>query len=252
MNPSLWFCVPAHGRHRLTGICLRQLRRTCDQLEREGVTATAVIVADDENLGFAKDLGFATVERPNDYLGRKFNDAIQLACDSRHNPWPADYVVPCGSDDWVDHRLFLDLPARNTMLGFPWLSIVREDGREISTRFISTRGGCGIRIYPRQLMEPLGYRPADEDRKRACDTSIYTNLVRHHGDTMRVFHNHMHEHGIVDWKSPDEQLNSYKSLQIYRADSTADPFEALAGTYPAVALEEMRAHYAAQRELVAA
>ena len=53
---SLWFCVPAHGRYELTRICLEQLRRTCDALPYE---ATAVVIADDENLHTAYELGFA-------------------------------------------------------------------------------------------------------------------------------------------------------------------------------------------------
>lgn len=248
----LWFCVPVHGRERLTGICLRQLRRTCDALTADGVEATAVVIGDDSNLDTAYQLGFATVERGNRFLARKFNDGIQLALDPRHNPTPADYVVPCGSDDWVDHRLFLNLPPADTMVGFQRISIVREDGMELTTRLLNYAGGAGIRIYPAALMEPLGFRPADEDRKRACDTSILTNLLRYHGDRMRVEHRHLHDHQIVDWKSPLEQLNGYDTLSVYRAAATVDPFDALAGVYPDEALEEMRDHYALQRGLVAA
>ena len=249
--PSLWFIVPAHGRLPLAQICLTQLRRTCDQLTTAGVDATAVVIAEDDNLRTAHNLGFATIERDNWFLSRKFNDGIQLALDPRHNPRPADYVVPCGSDDWVDHRLFLDLPPADTMVGFQRLAVVREDGREIATRQLPNPGGSGIRIYPRELMEPLGFRPADEDRKRACDTSILTNLQRHWTGRMRIMHHHVHDYQIVDWKSPTEQLNSYETLGVYRAASVADPFDALTGVYPAAALEEMAALYAS-RNLVAA
>jgi hypothetical protein len=250
---SLWFCVPVYGRHRLTRICLRQLRRTCDQLTHAGINASAVVVGDDDNLDTAHDLGFATVERDNRYLSRKFNDGIQLACDPRYNPRPADYVVPLGSDDWVDHRIFLDLPPSNTVVGFQRLSVVREDGRELTTKILNYTGGSGIRIIPRALLEPFGFRPADEDRQRACDTSILVNLRRHHTGNMRVMHYHYHDHQIVDWKSPVEQLNGYDTLRVFRAAAAAaDPFDVLAGTYPVVALEEMREHYAEMRALVAA
>jgi hypothetical protein len=137
------------------------------------------------------------------------------------------------------------------MVGFPRLSIVREDGRELTSRHITIKGGSGIRIYPRQLMEPLGYRPADEYKHRACDTSILSNLERHWTGRMRVMHQHLHDHQIVDWKSPTEQLNGYAEIaSVYRAAVTADPFEVLAEHYPE-ALAEMRALYAS-RELVAA
>jgi hypothetical protein len=126
---------------------------------------------------------------------------------------------------------------------------VREDGSELTTRHINSPGGSGIRIIPRFLLEPFGFRPADEDRKRACDTSILVNLQEHHGGNMRVFHYHYHNHQIVDWKSPTEQLNAYTELSIFKGFTEGDPFEALAGTYPEEALSEMRAHYGVREEV---
>jgi hypothetical protein len=38
---SLWFVVPAQGRFFLTAICLRQLRRTCDALTENGISAVS-------------------------------------------------------------------------------------------------------------------------------------------------------------------------------------------------------------------
>lgn len=248
--PSLWFCMPASGRVALAEICMKQLRLTCDALCENGIDATAVIVADDENLDTAAALGFATVRRDNRFLSRKFNDAIQLALDARHNPCPADYVVPCGSDDWVDHRIFLDLPPADTVVGFQWMSFVREDGAEIVAKHIAYPGGAGIRIYPREVMAGLGFRPADEDRVRACDTSILYNVQLHHGDRLRIEHRHLHERQIVDWKTQGEQLNSYRDLDRHRGSTVADPFVELAGIYPDESLAAMQAHYA--RELVAA
>jgi hypothetical protein len=247
--PSLWFVVPAHGRQRLTAICLRQLRRTCDALTENGIEATAVVIANDENLDTARDLEFGTVERDNRFLSRRFNDGIQLACDPRFNPRPADYAVPCGSDDWIDYRILLDLPAPDTVLGFQHMSFVREDGRELSKSNVAYTGGCGIRVYPRQVMAPMGYRPADEDRKRACDTSILTNIQRR-VRVVRVEHGELDARQIVDWKSPDQQINSYEGVARWRKLKGEDPFEVLADVFPAEALEEMQAHYA--QELVAA
>jgi hypothetical protein len=247
--PSLWFIVPAHGRAQLASICLRQLRRTCDALVEEGIDATAVVIADDENLDTARDLGFATIWRANDFVSAKYNDGIQLACDPEYNPRPADYVVPCGSDDWVDYRLFLDLPPADTMVGFQRLSFVREDGKEMVQRFVDVRGGCGIRIYPREIVAMLGYRPADEDRRRACDTSIITNLWK--ACRFKVVHRELDPRQIVDWKSPDVQLNPYESLTFHKIlQNPQDPFTALADLYPEDALREMKEHYA--QRLVAA
>ena len=239
----LMFVVPAYRRFALTGICLRQLRRTCDALEDNGIKASAVVVADDDNLTTARDLGFATVERDNTATSAKFNDGIQLACDPNYNPKPADFVVPCGSDDWVDWRLFTVLPPAGVMIGFQRMAFVREDGFELTVRYLNNEGGCGIRIFPRDVMAKVRYRPADEDRVRACDTSILTNLRM--ADAVRVVHRDLDPMQIVDWKSPHDQLNPYEYVAAHhRSELVRDPFEVLSGRYPDEALDEMAAHYA--------
>ena len=171
---TLWFVVPAHGRQELTRICLTQLRRTCDALPFD---ATAVVVADDENLRTAYELGFGTVFRDNQFLARKFNDGLQLACDPKLNPYPADYVVPFGSDDWIDHRILKDLPAPDTVLAFQWAAFVSEDGRHLSETRLGYLGGVGIRVYPRALLEPTGWRPLTKTEpatvtSRSCTTPV--------------------------------------------------------------------------------
>lgn len=207
--------------------------------------ASAVVVACDENLDTARDLGFAWVERDNRFTSRRFNDGIQLACDPQFNPHPVDYVVPIGSDDWVDWRLFHNLPHPNTMVGFQRMAFVREDGAELTVRRINTEGGCGIRIWPRQLFRATGFRPADEDRPRGCDTSILVNARRANNDLMRVEHRDLDPLQIVDWKTAGHNLNPYRSLERHRAELTRDPFQVLRGRYPDSALDEMAAHYGA-------
>jgi len=248
--PSLWFVVPVHGRLPLARICLRQLRRTCDALYQDGVDASAVVVSDHDSLAEVDvaGLGFAWVIRENDYTSAKFNDGIMFAThprydERRHRP-AVDYVVPCGSDDWLDHRLFKEpLPPANTIFGFQQISFVREDGKEICSPNIRYDGGAGVRIIPRQLLERVGYRPADEDRMRGCDTSILAN-IRRANPALEVKHWHLHSRQIVDWKTPGTQLNSYKEVTtIHGVGATADPFEELADFYPAEALNEMRSYY---------
>jgi len=246
---SLWFVVPAHGRHDLTNICLRQLRRTCDRLTDAGTQATAVVIACDENLDTARELGFGTVERDNRFLSRRFNDGIQLALDPAHNPRPADHVVPCGSDDWAHPSLFDHLPADDQMIGFQNMCFVREDGLEVTARRISYPGGCGIRIYPRSLMATLGYRPADEDRVRGCDTSILYNL-RRANPTMRIVELAPDPWKIVDWKTRGEQVTPYDHVGQHPPLWQGDPFDQLNGHWDTGLLTEMRSPY--QRDMVAA
>lgn len=248
---KLAFVVPVHGRLPLAKICLRQLRRTCDALIEREVKASAVVVSDRDTLRELDPLSldFGMVCRDNRFLSRRFNDGIQLATDPRYSSEPADYVVPCGSDDWVDYRIFLEpLPDADTLQGFQTMSFVREDGREIAAIRLNYEGGAGIRIIPRELVAPLGYRPADEDRERGCDTSILRNLRCHHGDSMRVAHMHLHARQIVDWKTPNANLNTFQGLITAGSfEIDEDPFSVLADYYPVEALDEMRDYYEALR-----
>lgn len=247
-RPTLMFVVPAHGRFALTAICLRQLRRTIDDLEEFGVDAGAIVVADDENLDTADDLGFGTIVRNNRFLSRRFNDGIQLATDRAYNPRPAEYVVPCGSDDWVDASILVDLPRPNTVVGFQRIAFVREDGLELTVRSLDYLGGSGIRIYPRHILSALEFRPADEDRERGCDTSILVNLKRAL-PRLRIEHREIDARSIVDWKTYGANRNPYDEVAArHRGSRPADPFEILRGVYPDEALEEMAAHYGRTRE----
>lgn len=252
--PSLWFVCPVAGRQQLAAICLRQLRRTCDALTESGIEATAVVVGDDENLEVARDLGFGVVVRDNQFVSRKFNDGCQLACDPSVNPRPADFVMPIGSDDWIDWRIInaKSLPAPEEVVGFQHISFVREDGREITKTFLNYTGGCGMRLYPRELLATVGYRPADEDLYRGCDTSILTN-VREANPALKVMHVAVDPRQIVDFKTPGFQLNQYDQVMVRHGRNTTkadDPFGELAGFFPAESLDEMQAHY--ERALVAA
>ena len=267
---TLWFVVPAHGRERITSICLRQLRRTCDSLAAEGLASSAVVIADDANLDTARELGFGTIVRDNKFLSAKFNDGIQLACDGRFNPRVVDYVVPFGSDDWIDYRILLErLPGPREVIAFRHAAFVDETGTQLVSREIDYRGGVGIRVYPREMMARRRrlfaevfaprFRPADEDLKRGCDTSILVNVTRTYGGQgPMIVYADQHVHQIVDWKSPNvpgvsNQLNSWSEIvtRFHRGVPAADPFEALRDTFPDEALDEMRAHYG-QRAVVAA
>ena len=88
----------------------------------------------------------------------------------------------------------------------------------------------------------------DEDRKRACDTSILYNTRRHyrlkHQKDFRVTYGDLHARQIVDWKSPGEQMNTYRQISsMHRSVQHGTPFDLLKGLYPDQALEAMREHY---------
>ena len=242
----LWFLVPAHGRYDLTAVCLRQLRRTCDALTEGGIEASAVVIADDENLDTAREFGFGTIERENAPLGRKWNDGFELACDPECNPRPVDYVVPMGSDDWLDPNLLLtaDLPAADEILCFRQAAFVAEDGKRLARLTIAYAGGIGIRVIPRALLEQARYRPADEDRKRAIDTSTLNGIARANRARPTLRYHELHSLQIVDWKTNGAQLNSFDAcMKFEHGGVSEDPFGQLAAVYPADALAEMQALY---------
>lgn len=236
----VWFIVPVFGREELTRVCLRQLARTCAGAAEHGVDATAVVIGDDSSVDLAEDLGFATVRRDNKHLGRKFNDGYQLACDPAYNPAPADYCVPCGSDDWVDPVIFQRLPGEAIGV-FRQIAVVNEDRTELMRLRVGYKGGAGIRIIPRWLLERCGYRPADEDRKRAIDTSTLDGMYRTLGRRMPAMIDlDVHALQIVDWKSRGQQLNTYSMLRGYRRGAESEVWSAVGEWFPAEAVEEMR------------
>lgn len=233
---ALWFIVPAHGRVEKTRVCLRQLARTCDALDDAGIAATAVIVAADENLETARELGFAAVNRPNQPLGRKWNDGCEYAGRAG-----ADFVCWFGSDDWIDPVLFLDeLPDDHQIRCSRLSSVVSEDGTRLAPLRIWYPGGDGVKILPRRLLAPYGFRPAENNRDRAIDTSI---MRRIDPENRRSAYFDAHPFQIVDWKTPGSQLNTYAACLSYAVGPQTDPWETLAGRYPDEALDEMRAIY---------
>jgi glycosyltransferase involved in cell wall biosynthesis len=237
---TVFFVVPAHGRLEKTAVCLRQLKRTCDALSEQGFDASAVVVAQDENLETAKGLGFPAVRQDNYPLGRKWNDGYQYA--ARHGD--ADYVIPLGSDDWVDPIILADLPGPTEIRCHRLSSVVSEDGQRISPLRIWYDGGDGVRIFPRNLIERLGCRPADEHRDRAIDTSIMHRLVYlHQGNLPPLKYFDASPWQIVDWKTRGGQLNTYEACLAYRYEAEQDAWEILRDRYPAESLEEMRKVY---------
>jgi len=248
---SLWFVVPAHGRADLTRVCLRVLADTCETLTDNGIQATAVVVGDDENMDTARDLGFGTIEQDNTPLGRKLNDGYQLAADPAYNPRPADYVVPFGSDDWIQPWLLLNvtLPKPNTIMCFSRCAVVSEDGSRIA-RLTIPFAGVGVRVIPTQLLEACGYRPAPEDQSSGLDRATLDRITKanKHRNRLDVVDNQPLQ--IIDWKTRGGNIHSY-DWYVRGHRGTEAPWAFSAGReYPEWALDEMRAVY--EGSLVAA
>jgi len=169
--PSLVFVTPAWRRFELTRICLEQRRHVCGELERRfGISASCVVVADDENLESARALGFETVERDNRYLGRRFNDGYAAAA-----RLGADYGYAIGSDSFVDPDCFAELPPLDTVTMSRLVSVVRADGSErVDLDVVYPDAGYGAAaIVPTRLYAPSGFRPCKETAAKGCEASTW-------------------------------------------------------------------------------
>ena len=245
-RPVLRFVVPTYGRFRTTGVCLRQLGRTCRTLQDAGLDAGAVVVGNDENLMEAEKQDFTTIVQENRPLGRKWNDAYQQA--AREG---ADFFVPIGSDDWVDPDIFTRLPEDpREIVCFRRCGMVNPDGSRLALLDIPYRGGIGIRVFTREMLSQLEFRPAIERKERAIDTAVLRRLSAPSKMQPKVVYADRHDKQIVDWKDPrGPQLNTYEACVPYFQEEIEDPFDALRGFSPPEALAEM---YAVYHEEVAA
>lgn len=246
MRPSLWFVVPAHGRLELSAVCLRVLAATCRQLVGMGVDATACVIADDGNIDLARKHGFATVERNNQFLGRRFNDGFEFAAAEG-----AGYVVPCGSDDWVHPDLIFDWveahqrdrAAGSTVVVTRDAAAVAPGGRELARLRIPYDGGIGVRLIPTEMIGRLNWRPADEERARGIDGNIAERLHAAGPFGFRYLDRGPLE--IVDFKLGGPQLNPFETILGYATEIDDDPWAALATRWPRVHVNAMRKLYSA-------
>ena len=235
--PSLWLIIPAWGRYEVTQIAFPQLADCCDTLTAvHGIDAHAVVIGNDENLAYARQHGFDTIEQTNQPLARKWNDGYQHAAE--HG---ADFFVPCGTDDWLDPAYLAQLPEGRQIRATRWATSIREDGRKLLQFFVDYEGGDGIRIIPRVLLEGCRFRPADDYRERAIDTSVWRTMKRTAPGFSFVYSTA--PLNVVQFQSVEPQLNAYQALKTrFRHEELDAPFDVLRSRYPAEfvsAAEEM-------------
>lgn len=227
-RPLLVFVTPAWRRYEMTRLCLGQRRWACEKLSALGVRATSVIVADDENLDIAEELGFHHVVRKNDYLGAKFNDGYEFACRNLG----ADYVVPMGSDSWVDPTFIVNrLPRkeRRTLVYSRHYAMIRQDGRQRAHLFVEYKGGVTM-CFPAQMLRNVGYRPCRENLPRGCDTSTLRTLRENGGVVFRI--SEVHDLETMTFRS-EQQISDYDVLFKHWGTGVAsDPWEGIADFYP--------------------
>lgn len=233
---SLWLVTPVQGREGLTRIVLEQRARLLHELAGLGVTARQVIVGNDANLDTARELGFVTLERPN-VLGLRLNDGFEWA----FREGGASHVVYVGSDDWLLPEHLADVPAQGKARASRWAAWVSADGRRIACVEHSPPKGCPPWTLSRGLLEPVGFRPADDTLTRYLDTSIMDGFPVSRAEAFE-FHAEDDPLRAVGFKSRAEQMTPLRLLAPSRY-SRPNPFEVLATRYPADLVERMEEHY---------
>jgi len=201
-----------------------------------GVEAHQVVVGSAADLASAREHSFHALERPN-VLGLRINDGFEFA----FRELGADHAMFAGSDDWLLPGPLADLPAQGRARASRWISIVSPDGRFISSTDGSPPTGKVPWTLSRGLLEPVGFRPADDTLMRLLDTSILNGLpvprarafeFRAEDDPLRC----------VDFKSNGPQITPWR-VHMPR-NVRPNPFEVLATRYPADLCERMEEFYA--------
>ena len=161
---TLFFVTPAWKRFELSEVCFEQRRRVIEGLARHDIHAECVVVADDENLDIARSKGFHTVEQNNEWLGRKFNDGNEYAGKNG-----ADWIVPIGSDSWIDPAYFLPLPNPRRTRTSPLYAVV--EGDRMATLKVDGTSTAGPYMFSRQQLEHCNFRPAGDTLNKNIDHS---------------------------------------------------------------------------------
>jgi glycosyltransferase involved in cell wall biosynthesis len=222
---TIWFITPAFRRYELSALCFEQRRRVIDRLAKSGIEANCVVVADDENLEIARSLGFATIERDNAWLGRKFNDGIEFAIRNG-----ADWVVPIGSDDWIDPDYFLPLPTTSARTSHFYAPVEAD---RLALLSVSAVSGSGPRMLHRRLFHTL--RPAQERIRRGFDRSLIAAL-----GPLEWEYRDLHPLQYVGFRG-ELHITLYKKLLRGRvAEEKRDPWALLASCYPTDLVERAR------------
>lgn len=224
----IYFVTPAWRRYELTAVCLEQRKQVIDHLASQGVEARCVVIADDENLDIASALGFDTVRQNNKWLGRKFNDGMQYA--GRHG---ADWIVPIGSDSWIDADYFLPLPDPAQTVTSALYTVV--EARRMAILKVGNRG-AGPYMFHRSLLGPR-FRPARDDIARHVDSSTVAGIRKE----IIWDHRDLHPLQYVGFRG-EPHLTSYERLKkVWGVSESRSPWKQLAEHYPADLVERARA-----------
>lgn len=248
---NLWYSTPCFQRYDLSRICFAQRKWAIEKLASRGIEANCVVVADDENLDIAREFGFATVERDNEWLGRRFNDGYQYAIE--HG---ATHVAPIGSDSWSDPQFIIDA-INNDEAG-----VLEEPDSPfvVSSRHytrINALGTCRRQLWvpvlqgvtyliPATALKAVGNRPCQEEIRRGCDGSTWQRISTVFQAKVIWAENNLFETvGFESWP----QITLFEKLggRWGRGDSHTEVISKLADVYPQHLVDSMEEFYEKRR-----
>jgi hypothetical protein len=195
----VYFVTPAWQRYELTRVVLEQRRMAIDFLALRDIEARCLVIADDGNTTIAQALGCDVLVKPNYALARRFNDGISHA--ARNG---ADWIVPIGSDSFLDPAYLFPLPEPKVLRTSSCYAVA-EPGRLGRLR---VRAGAGVGPYMIHRSNlPRTGRPAQDWRKKGVDGSTIRGLRGRY----RLEWTDLHPWQYVGFRS-HPQMNSYDKL----------------------------------------
>jgi glycosyltransferase involved in cell wall biosynthesis len=222
---SVWFVTPAYRRYALSAVCFEQRRQVIDELSSRGIEAKCVVIADDDNVELAKKQGFDVVRRDNRWLGRRFNDGIEHAL-TRGAGW----IVPIGSDDWIDPDYFFPLPEDAARTSHFYAPVEADRLLQVTTQAVE---GIGPRMFPRSAFTSA--RPCEEKIRRGVDRS----LLRAIGDISWEYRD-IHPLQYVGFRG-DRHITLYAKIRAAQGgEESMQPWTLLATQFPADLVEQAR------------
>ncbi|MGH2454711.1 MAG: hypothetical protein ACRDHD_00410 [Candidatus Limnocylindria bacterium] len=202
-----------------------------DVLALRGIEARCVVVADDDNLTLARSNGLDTFERDNRWLGRKFNDGIEYAL--AHD---AQWVVPIGSDSWIDPIYFQALMPGNPRSGRSYAIVEADRMLVVSIEHV------GPHVLPRHLFERSGPRPAKEQIRRGFDRSLLNAIGPVHWEMVDF-----HPLQYVGFRG-ERHITTYTKVRKFAGGSERfEPWRELAEYYDPDLVEQAQAAMAGIR-----
>ena len=236
----LYFVTPAFQRYELAAVCFDQWKQIAASLAAHDVELRVVVVSDDENLDLARATGFDTVERDNDWLGRRFNDGIEYACRNG-----ADWVAPVGSDSWIMPEYLYPLPETDQSRRGRLLTVVKSD--RLAELYV-TNIGVGPYMYHRSQLEHCDFRPSDEKIRRGVDTSTWLGVLQ--GGVIEWDERNVSQYQHVSFRAKPHLTKYTRLWAAYGQRESYQPWEILREHFPADLVA--RAQHAIRGELTRA